>query len=314
MNSKNLVQQLHHEQVNRRRQTAVILRGVKESNREIVSALEHLALHDPDQQVREEAKLTLKFRVHRSFVQEAELLPLSPPATPERQLSPEEKTARNWYRWLWLSPLLTLPTLTMLFLFSSGSIGFSVIGSSLWHLLLLFPTSDKNSAFVRWHGAQAMLLAVARTLIALAALSGDDLNGYLSLLLVAVWFFGTRWGQRQASRGDCTLIRHFGRAEDLPAYQAIIAANHIEPAEDAGDNWPAAADSSKAEALTKAVTPAKIETVGQAMGSAKIEAPAQAIDSTGAEALIEIVRYNPDPAARRQAVADLKQLGLTGKL
>jgi hypothetical protein len=31
----------------------------------------------------------------------------------------------------------------------------------------------------------------------------------ITFVLIIVWFFGTRWGQKQASRGTCSLMRHF---------------------------------------------------------------------------------------------------------
>ena len=101
------------------------------------------------------------------------------------------KTARKWYRWLWFSPLLTIPTLLILSIatesliyslvcpqgwqncsydYAAGyrlSVLLSVLGSALWHLILLIPARNKESTFVRWHGRQAMILAGVRTAVPL---------------------------------------------------------------------------------------------------------------------------------------------------
>jgi uncharacterized membrane protein len=143
-------------------------------------------------------------------------------------LGPERRIARNWYWWLWLSPLLTMPTLLFLFLAFAyagqdhvgGSI--AVLGSALWHLVLLIPALNKRSEFVRWHGRQALLLAGAMTVLLLVfAFDSGAIPLYgtaddLLYFAFAVWFFGTLVSQRQAARGDCSLMRCLGRAEALP--------------------------------------------------------------------------------------------------
>lgn len=138
----------------------------------------------------------------------------------------ERKQASMWYRWLWLSPLLTVPTLIA---FVSNDIAYSLPGtepevfnvlrSALWHLLLLIPVRNKQSAFVRWHGRQALFLAGLRTIVPLYFVLKfgfwwDTL--LLIPILIPIWFFGTLWGQNQAKRGDCSLARWFGRADELP--------------------------------------------------------------------------------------------------
>jgi hypothetical protein len=150
----------------------------------------------------------------------------------------EIQTVRKWYFWLWFSPLLTIPTLRIVYVAvnpytfnlvcSQGCYydtlftlnGLIAIGfSSLWHLVLLIPSLNKDSQFVRWHGRQAMILAGVRTAIPLIfVLSfGHSNYSYLSiLLLIPIWFFGTLWGQRQAARGDCSLMRWTGNADLLP--------------------------------------------------------------------------------------------------
>lgn len=154
----------------------------------------------------------------------------------------EIQIARKWYRWLWLSPLLTIPTLLLIYFqvdslvydfacpqgFQSCTYDYqgrflitapiAVLGSALWHLLLLIPALNKKDLFVRWHGNQALLLAGLRTAIALASIfifRGNEVF-FTLIIMIPVWFFGTMWGQRQAARGDCSLMRWTGRADLLP--------------------------------------------------------------------------------------------------
>lgn len=101
----------------------------------------------------------------------------------------------------------------------------AVSGSALWHLILLFPALNKESEFVRWHGRQALLLAGMQT----AMLFVFVFFNLLALILIAIWFFGTLWGQRQAIRGDCSLMRWLDRAEALPSREPVA-----EPAQVAG--------------------------------------------------------------------------------
>ena len=137
----------------------------------------------------------------------------------------EREQASMWYRWLWLSPLLTVPTLIA---FASSEIAYSlpgieyevfaVLGSALWHLFLLIPARNKESAFVRWHGRQALTLAGLRTIVPLYFVLkfGIDFETLLFIpVLILIWLFGTLWGQNQAERGDCSLARWFGRADEL---------------------------------------------------------------------------------------------------
>jgi hypothetical protein len=98
----------------------------------------------------------------------------------------------------------------------------AVLGSALWHLVLLRPASNKDSQFVRWHGRQALLLAGVRTAVPLlfVLVFGNTYVMLLSIpILIPVWFFGTLWGQLQAARGDCSLMRWFGHALALPSLE-----------------------------------------------------------------------------------------------
>ena len=140
----------------------------------------------------------------------------------EKEISVEIKTARNWYWWLWLSPLLTLPTLlTILFeslWYETTTPSQAVTGvliSGAWHLILIKPTTHKTSRFVRWHGWQALVLAGVRTTIALliGIISASIAQTFLILGLVAIWFGGTLAFQLEANQGYCTLWRWFGRKD-----------------------------------------------------------------------------------------------------
>ena len=202
----------------------------------------------------------------------------------------DTKRARNWYWWLWLSPLLTVPTLGLLYgLISelswilvgssrwvSGAVADAVIeraavlvavlGSALWHLVLLVPARDKEYAFVRWHGRQALLLAGVRTAVpvALGVLIGEyGLLFYIPVLL-AIWFGGTLWGQLQAKDGKCTLIQRSGQ-EALPART------------EAGEDM-------------------------------------QVRMGEKTQALIEIVRFSRDPEERKRALAELSRRGMVEAL
>jgi fucose 4-O-acetylase-like acetyltransferase len=207
----------------------------------------------------------------------------------------EKRTARNWYWWLWLSPLVTVSSLASLLLIDPGfelvcggiyrgcdrfmaervTILIAVLGSALWHLILLFPALNEKSEFVRWHGRQALLLAGVRTAVPLVfgLAFGLDEGALLFIpVLIAVWFFSTLWGQIQAAHGNCSLMRWFGRTEALPS-----SVRADEPAQTAEMN------------------------------------PAQ-IAELDPEALVDIIRYSRDPERRRKALAELETLGMVEPL
>jgi len=203
----------------------------------------------------------------------------------------ERKRACRWYLWLWLSPLLTVPTLlilrgsldTLIWAMAlpsragSGAVNYrtivervailvAVLGSALWHLMLLIPARDKESAFVRWHGRQALLIAGVRTAIPmlLGLLIGGDGQWWSIPVLLIIWLGGTLWGQRQATRGECSLMRRFGQEEPLSPSQR--------------------------------------------------SAPALSGGEQDAQVLIEIVRFSRDPEERRKAVAELSRRGMVETL
>ena len=189
----------------------------------------------------------------------------------------ENRKALNCYRWLWLSPLVTVPTMVGLYnLFVAGSYPISmaifklfycppfttnailqrlavyytpvlgiidrvvssclpygepcltaalsaILGSALWHLVLLKPAFDKESQFVRWHGRQALLLTGLRVFVLLLLFtlfgldSGTVFVPLLMVLLFYLWWVEPSWGRRQVERGDCSLMRWTKKLKRLPA-------------------------------------------------------------------------------------------------
>lgn len=221
-----------------------------------------------------------------------------PSTTNMRKLGSEIQTAKNWYFWLWLSPIFTVPTWIFLQFFilllaydPSSAIRLNlplavlpVLGSGLWHFILLLPAIAGASEFVRWHGWQALLLAGLRTVTILAFMlaamiapvawaEGVKYLGFFVLLVI--WITSNVWGQGQTRRGDCTLMRWTGHGANLP-----LRANQGR--------------------LTIEAPSAPIIRDGQA--------PA------GVDALVETIRFDLDPEKRRAALAELERLGLVEPL
>jgi len=167
--------------------------------------------------------------------------------SPESKPKGVQHTASNWYLWLWLSPLLTIPTLVFIYisvdpvlmglicpdgysncdfqLYQKAAMLAAVLGSSLWHLVLLIPSLERKNEFVRWHGRQMFVLAGIRTAVPVVLiLKFEDFEGLLisAVVLIIVWLVGNLWGQNQAKRGDCSLMRWTGRQELLPGPQVEV--------------------------------------------------------------------------------------------
>jgi len=210
---------------------------------------------------------------------------ISMPAAQARKSNPEIQTARNWYIWLWISPLITLPTLSLLLFFAylvdrSGSnfwIVFllPVLGSALWHLILLYPAIKGKTNFIRWHGRQALLLAGARTALALVAALTSNWMGsgvplLLGFLLFLLWSAGNLWGQGQARRGDCALMRWRGHGAGLP------------------------------------------RPLGWEVASPESSTPSPGLEEI--DRLVGVIRFNTDAEQRRAALAELERLGLVEAL
>jgi len=134
------------------------------------------------------------------------------------------RNAKNIYLWLWLSPLVTLPTLLFLVItnlrMANSNSGASLIAlvPALWHLLILsFSALGGETEFVRWHGRQALALAAIRTLVFSTTILFANSIFVLGMLAVGlIWLIGNIWGRDQAKRGDCALMRWAGRGAVLP--------------------------------------------------------------------------------------------------
>ena len=266
-------------------------------------------------------------------------------------MNPEILTARNWYMWLWLSPLLTIPTL--LFILQSIDPGFQLIcggdyrncdynlafqvswvigilASAVWHLILIVPILNKHSEFVRWHGRQALLMAGMRTAIPLAVgfilfsrggYIADEL--WLIPLMIAVWLGGTLWGQLQASRGDCALMRWTGHGAGLPLPTGMAKPAGVTPP--AGEPVdpiaaclntirfsPDAGERERAVQALWAALPAGSRPVVASFGGSGMQ-DQDAASSARIATLVEIIRSNRDLEQRREALSQLEKLGMVEK-
>jgi hypothetical protein len=132
----------------------------------------------------------------------------------------EKRSAKGAYSWLRFSPLLTIPTLIIVFIkivslgfypdcrplqdncnpylaeYIAGLIG--VLCSALWHLVLLQYTNNKDSEFIRKHGRKALKYAAIRTAIVLIFIVLDFVtisNGTIVLwsipILIVLWFLNS---------------------------------------------------------------------------------------------------------------------------
>jgi hypothetical protein len=152
----------------------------------------------------------------------------------------EKQIAKGAYSWLRGSPILTVFTFYFLISLDLGSgsceafscsrntsdfINFliGILGSSLWHLLLLQYVNNKESDFVRWHGRQALALAGIRTIVPIAFLSVDYalesdgcLFAWVIPVLIILWLVNTPWGNRQVDGGICWLAQRMGRMVTPP--------------------------------------------------------------------------------------------------
>ncbi|UCC54412.1 MAG: hypothetical protein JSV68_10680 [Anaerolineaceae bacterium] len=199
----------------------------------------------------------------------------------------ERKRASDWYRWLWLSPLITIPTLvSVLFaeivwsivcrglgscdwrLAEQISLMLAILLSAAWHLVLLKPISDKESPFVRWHGLQAICLAGLRTAIPLLSVIvfGFDYPLLFAIIfLFVIWLLGTGLAQQEAGQGKCSLARIAGQGDELARYRQL--------------------ETEQKPRLVKT-------------------------GSGDAEEWVHIIRYSQDPAERHQALKELRLLNM----
>jgi hypothetical protein len=269
----------------------------------------------------------------------------------ELRMNSEIRTAHKWYWWLWLSPLLTIPTLGLLIMLSwlfcnefwsgcyhprndliTGMV--AVFGSALWHLILLVPALNQQSAFVRWHGRQALLLAGIRTVVPAAFVLFhfgivEDSEGVLWVIpiMIAFWFFGALWGQRQAARGDCWLMRWAGKGAGLPLMdEAVTSAatqnlnpknQDVEDGDFTHDPSPGPRSGSRREEAVQVVHTLPISGIAPEVKERVVPELKQihrADENLAVDELVAIFRFSPDPEERRLALAKLERLGLVKTL
>jgi len=87
----------------------------------------------------------------------------------------------------------------------------------LVQVVLLIPLRSPYR-YVRRHGQQAFLLAVAGVLstVLLVGITRGALVGLWVVVNGGLWIFGSVWGLRQIRRGDCWLMRRRGEVSELP--------------------------------------------------------------------------------------------------
>jgi len=269
-------------------------------------------------------------------------------------MNSEVLTAKKWYRWLWFSPLLTIPTLVFLVLYDLGyelicrgnwqrcdhDLAYlvtgliAISGSALWHLVLLNPALNKQNGFVRWHGRQALLLAGIRTAVPVAFLIYDYVEGgYGDIMLwsipvlIVVWLFGTLWGQGQAKRGDCALMRWTGHAAGLPlpvgAEKPTVAPVIGSLIHEKPDHRTAYYQGLSLREQDKPVEAARVfQTllVSDATPELRIRVAEElkriggADENLSVDVLVAIFRFSHDLEQRRLALAELERLGLVEPL
>ena len=248
----------------------------------------------------------------------------------------EISTATKWYWWLWLSPLLTVPTIIGIVLprlFSSDSdhiLLIAVLGSGIWHLVLLIPAFDPRNEFVRWHGRQALILAGIRTAIpagyiTYASDASSTLSelGWMFLTLIVVWFAGTLWGQIQASHGDCALMQWTGH--DIAVYRSTKPA----PPPDNPDRYlPIDTHSiyhviyqqgrdrqaqgqldTAAQAFCRLLVSAAPPDL-KAQAAAELKHQGTSPEGLTGEVLVAVFRFSQDQEQRNQMLVQLEQLGM----
>ncbi|MDP1548063.1 MAG: hypothetical protein Q8L87_18790 [Anaerolineales bacterium] len=170
----------------------------------------------------------------------------------------EERLARSAYSWLRVSPIVTVTTFFFIVGMGIGSticstpsltcrgeiadslnFIFGVLGSALWHLVLLQYVNNKDSAFVRKHGQQALIYAGIRTAVPLGAVILDFIAGASGAfacwsipVLIILWFFQTKTGLekiKQELNENSDITRDEAQApvrqtSPAPSNQVIISA------------------------------------------------------------------------------------------
>ena len=153
---------------------------------------------------------------------------------------PEIRYARAAYGWLRISPLLTGFSFFLIWGMDPGGLACgaidcaygnslylsllaAILGSALWHLILLQYANHKTSPFVRKHGQSALLLAGIRTAIPLGLLLVDFLGDASGVLvgctaipiLILLWAVNTQSGYRQIAQEAETSLRTSMAADSI---------------------------------------------------------------------------------------------------
>lgn len=191
----------------------------------------------------------------------------------------ERKQASNWYRVLWVSPLL-------MWIF-----GF------LWPLILLIPIFVYKSKLVSWHGRQALILAGLLVIIS----NNFTLDSLLWFLVI--WFFGTRWGQKQAERGECTLMRWYGHQEPGITPEKIHLPKEVNVPQTAVKEV-----SVPQTAVKEVFVPQTVINVNRTLSQKSDRMRVNEDD------LVWLVRFSKEKELRRKALQKLKDLGLVEEL
>jgi len=251
------------------------------------------------------------------------------------------RRAKSLYAWLWVSPVLTLPTLlflTSISLFHSSTYpsaydpsavlqqrifavvaaSAAVLGSGLWHLILLFWALDQRSEFVRWHGRQALLLAGARTALALVvavliSLDQGTAATLTSLILLALWLVGNLWGRGQATAGECSLMRWTGHTPS-PSLRVTPAMHATHDALAWGDTLQHQGRSAEANLAYRKILVSNATSEAKAQAAGRLPMPGEPGSSETADILVAMLRFSADPGRRRAALAALDRAGLVEAL
>ena len=269
-------------------------------------------------------------------------------------MNSEVLTAKKWYGWLWGSPFLTVLSVIFISLSDPGyqlicdgnwrscdhdlaqqvSFLIGVSGAALWHLVLLIPAFAGQSEFVRWHGWQALLLAGIRTAVPVLFLTfviitreDTDILLWTVPILIVIWLFGTLWGQWQAARGDCALMRWAGHGAGLPL--------PIEMAKPAATRGPGSLNRETQEHRASYLEGVNLRQRDKLAEAAQVFQRLLVSDATpelksrvaeelkrmdkmddnlSVDALVAIFRFSHDPEQQRLALAGLERLGLVETL
>ena len=124
------------------------------------------------------------------------------------------KQAKRFYKWLWWSPILLIPTTAVLLLLNYWIFNYEegkiFAFAALWHLaFLLLPAIGHKVTYVRWHARQALLIALFFTLLQIIFYQNVFVEGFIIWAYI-IHFFITLWGFKQIERGEIWLANWLG--------------------------------------------------------------------------------------------------------